>query len=126
MLNKKGFTLIEMVMVIVILGILAIVAIPRFFDLTTEAEDAAEQGIVGAVRSGIVMWRANECATAVTGCAWPTALDANGDGACATCFDAVLEQPISTNWTLSGLTYTNARTTRTWTYVPATGVFDTP
>ncbi len=53
MKNNKGFTLIELVIVIVILGILAAVAIPKFTDLTDEAKISSEQGTVGAVRSGI-------------------------------------------------------------------------
>ncbi len=44
--NQKGFTLIEIIAVLVILGILAAVAIPRFMDLTTVAsEKAAMQGV---------------------------------------------------------------------------------
>ena len=39
--NRKGFTLIELVMVIVILGILTAVAVPKFIDLRTEAQTAA-------------------------------------------------------------------------------------
>jgi len=44
--NQKGFTLIEIIAVLVILGILAAVAIPRFMDLTSVAsEKAAMQGV---------------------------------------------------------------------------------
>ena len=50
--TNGGFTLIELVVVIVILGILAAVAVPKFFDLSGEAETAAAQGVenMSAVR----------------------------------------------------------------------------
>jgi MSHA pilin protein MshA len=51
MKKQAGFTLIELIMVIVILGILSAFALPRFADLSGNAEVAANQGVIGAVRS---------------------------------------------------------------------------
>lgn len=50
-LNQKGFTLIEIIAVLVILGILAAVAIPRFMDLTTVAADKAAMQAVAEGKS---------------------------------------------------------------------------
>lgn len=48
---QKGFTLIELVMVIVILGILSAVALPKFVDLSGNAGKAAAQATAGAIAS---------------------------------------------------------------------------
>ena len=127
--KKQGFTLIELIMVIVILGILAVVAIPRFTNLSINANASAEQGVVGGVRAGIATLHANNVANNVVP-NYPATLDGAAVAACTTtnaCFGTVLSQGgVTSSWVKTGaLTYTGPDTVAglTYTYDPATGAF---
>ncbi|RKX26406.1 MAG: hypothetical protein DRP45_03600 [Candidatus Zixiibacteriota bacterium] len=72
MTNRKGFTLIELVIIIVVLGILAAVAIPKYQDITGEAREAACRGTLGSLRSGITIFYANSAVTSGATATWPT------------------------------------------------------
>jgi MSHA pilin protein MshA len=78
MKKQSGFTLIELVMVIVILGVLAVTALPKFIDLKGDAQAAALQGVVGALSSANAINYAGRSAKGTTaGAAVTTCLTAS-------------------------------------------------
>ncbi len=144
--GQKGFTLIELVLVITVLGILAVAALPSFINVAQQARNASRDGVVGAVRSGLAMFRANDLANngppgiypatldvAVAGAAAPANLLFTGPAACPANIAAcpLLQQGISdAAWSKTDdttYTFTSAPgAVFTYTYDPATGSFTSP
>ncbi len=126
-MKRRGFTLIELVMVIVILGILAVVAVPQYFNLVGQAKTAAEEGVVGAVKGGIGTYYGNQAAKNLTPL-FPTMLDsaaALADSATTkNFFENVLVDPIAKDWTKGATIHIYIGPAGgTYTYTPATGTF---
>ncbi len=127
--RQSGFTLVEMVIVIVVLGILAAVAIPKFFDFTTDAKEAAAKGSLGAVRSAIATFYAHSATPAGGGTAtWPTLVELNT--ASTVLEQGIPDNPYSTsatkNTVIAGVTKgtpVTAGTTGGWCYKASSGEF---
>ena len=51
--TQHGFTLIDLIIVMVILGVLAAVAVPRYLDSITNAEEAAEDAVISNIMAGL-------------------------------------------------------------------------
>ncbi|HLD45101.1 MAG TPA: type II secretion system protein [bacterium] len=126
-MNNKGFTLIELILVIAILGILAVSAMPKIFSLTTEANTAAAAGVAANVNSGITLYGAKQMAS--TGIeSYPAALDGKGDGsacdAAFPCFVTVVKDGVSRDWTkVDAFHYRHTPTGIDYTYNNVTGTF---
>lgn len=134
MKNQKGFTLIELVLVITILGILAVTALPNFLDVSQNAQDTSRMGIVGSVREGINLQKAQDLVQNGPPGNYPAALDTVADGTVAShtspIFGNVLHHPVASDtWTKVNSTtynYNDGTSTLTYTYNPATGAFSAP
>ena len=122
--REKGFTLIELIVVIAVLAILAGVAVPKFISITGDAKVAADKADAGAVRTGILLKAASDAGAAkASALTYPTTLDASG-----TIFANVLELSsakdlVDRGWASSAAdTYTSPGGS-TYKYTSSTGEF---
>ncbi|MDI3325070.1 type II secretion system protein [Pontibacterium granulatum] len=150
MKKQAGFTIVELVVVIALLGILAAVALPRFLNVTDDAHAASVNGTGGALRSaaGLVKAQAVVDETAAGGTVnydgtnvtvnnnmYPAATDA---ASCVTVWQNVLQNGAPSVATAAGSDYIvtwsaddsncvytyNAAANHTITYTPASGAVD--
>ncbi|PJC64778.1 MAG: hypothetical protein CO021_02510, partial [Deltaproteobacteria bacterium CG_4_9_14_0_2_um_filter_42_21] len=95
-MNKRGFTLIELIVVITTMAILAVVAMPRFMTIVPEARESTRDGVVGAVRSGVSIAYGASLADNGSSASYPATLDAAALGPCVgECFDFVIHDGVN-------------------------------
>jgi prepilin-type N-terminal cleavage/methylation domain-containing protein len=124
--SRSAFTLVELIMVIVIMGLLAAVVIPKYGDIRTEAQTAAETGTVSAVTSGIKLVHMTNLAKGQD--TWPSVLDTAANGVASAAnplFADVIEDGVTDgNWQKIGArTYRYNPTTDRYVYDRVTGKF---
>lgn len=68
--NRRGFTLVELVAVIVVLAILSGIAVPKYLDYSARARSAALQGALGGIRTGVAQFFADQSVSGTA--AYPT------------------------------------------------------
>lgn len=123
-IRSKGFSIIELVLVVSILAAVAAVTLPNFYSTSDEAIRTQEDVVAAAVQTGIDMYGSESVAKARLPL-YPTTLDTAEDGPASLSnlfFDSIMEVGISERWEKIELSYTGP-TGQVFEYDPALGTF---
>lgn len=124
--NRRGFSLVELIAVVVVLGVLAAVAVPRFFDYSTKAKESSVKATLAATRSAIANFYADSAASGAA--AYPTLVQLETLG-------TVLQERVPANPFVTGASASDVRAavynattppvsgSEGWNYEAATGRF---
>ena len=126
MRKNKGFTLVEILIVVVILGILAAIVIPQFSDASTQSKVSSSQTTLASLRSQIQLYKIQHndqppSVTTLVQATWIAQMTGQTDatGAAGTDFGPYIQQVPINPW--NGLQTITADNTGAWVYDAATG-----
>jgi len=123
----KGFTIIELIIIIVILGVLAVSAVPIYYNLTGDAKESSEKGVVGNVRAGIMLYYVNSAKDGGGTPAYPSTLDSCANGSTASdsnpFFATVVQGGVTEGWSKTDAGQYIGPAASTFTYTSSTGAF---
>ncbi len=125
--NRAGFTIIEIILIVAILGLLSLTALDRFYDFSSEAEQTAEVSMVGSIRTGINLIAVDAMSDGGPA-EYPSFLDAASNSAASPSnplFTEILQSGITSQWNkLSTTSYLYVPTNTTYTYDSTSGSFE--
>lgn len=126
MRGSRGFTILEMIAVVIVLAVMAGIVVPRYLDMRARADASSEAGVVRSVQRALLLYQMNGAAAGTT--QWPATLDAAPALASATpmspFFANVLQESVTLGWTKGSTPFEYiSPTEETYIYDPATGLF---
>ena len=128
--RQQGFTLVELILTVAILGILVTAALPSFLNMDAQAKQGARNGVLSCIRSGVKVYYANQLATTGIG-SYPGTLDSAGNVAASAAnpvFGTICDPAVSDgNWAKNSDTeyiFNDGDNTFTYTYDPSAGSFE--
>lgn len=135
--GQKGFTIVEILLVIALIALLATAVMPKIYDWGTQAQSANVQGTAGALRSAISVFKANDAVVNGGTGKCPTSLESEGTfpagKSCSDstsnatfCFDTVLDQAVTDgHWESTSTATAGSNITQVYTFYKSETTHDT-